>query len=304
MKKLSIFTILALLLLPSVMVSAETTNLNIRILPQDCQYNVIDAGSQQLEFLTPEECGVLPPPNPGPEQNPGPVTPPITVGFPQSGSSQEPIIASTVTVDEPTANAIISGNSTILKGTAEPGTQITVYENNAAIGSTVTQENGVWELRYTATSSPVVLTFEACYRSSCAFLPDSLTLNFVLGDVCEVSLELTNYSYRRVSAGNAVKLEPISNLDAGLLEVDWGDGDKWKLPNFRLDSISKIYKKPGLYQGEISYSNEKCKSTRAFTVEVVATAEQSKFPWWIVVSILLLTLTVLSYVNWKDRKNK
>jgi hypothetical protein len=300
MKKFSLILLLALVLLPPFVAQAETTNLNLRILPQNCQYNVIDAGTQQLVFLTPEECGVLPPPNPGP----GPETPPVTVGPPQGGSSQVPIIATTVTVDEPSTNATISGNSTILKGTAEPGTRITVYENNTVIGSTLTQENGVWELPYTATSSPVVLTFEACYRSSCAFLPDSLTLNFVLGDVCEVSLELANYSYRRVGVGSAVKLEPSSNIDSGLLSVDWGDEDKWMLPNFQLDSISKIYKEPGLYQGEISYSNDNCKSTRAFTVEVTTASKQSEFPWWIIISALLLALIILSYLNWKERKKR
>lgn len=47
--------------------SAETTKLKLRILPQDCAFDVIDVGTQQLLFLTPELCGVppevVPPPN-------------------------------------------------------------------------------------------------------------------------------------------------------------------------------------------------------------------------------------------------
>jgi hypothetical protein len=44
-------------------VFAETSELKLRILPQDCIFDVIDVGTQQLFFHTPEACGVLIPPN-------------------------------------------------------------------------------------------------------------------------------------------------------------------------------------------------------------------------------------------------
>ena len=48
-------------------VLAETTDFRLRIMPQDCIYDVVDVGTQELYYYTPEECGVLPPLQPTPE---------------------------------------------------------------------------------------------------------------------------------------------------------------------------------------------------------------------------------------------
>ena len=37
---------------------AEQTNLKVRILPIDCLFEVIDVGTQQLRYLTPETCPI------------------------------------------------------------------------------------------------------------------------------------------------------------------------------------------------------------------------------------------------------
>jgi len=39
-------------------VAADSTKLKLRVLPLNCIFDVIDVGTQELEFLTPEECGV------------------------------------------------------------------------------------------------------------------------------------------------------------------------------------------------------------------------------------------------------
>lgn len=42
-------------------VLAETTSLRVRVLPQNCQFDVIDTGTQELLFYTPTLCGQIDP---------------------------------------------------------------------------------------------------------------------------------------------------------------------------------------------------------------------------------------------------
>ncbi len=56
---LSVSAIFVGMLSPTVL--AETTSLRVRILPQNCQFDVIDTGTQELLFYTPTLCGQIDP---------------------------------------------------------------------------------------------------------------------------------------------------------------------------------------------------------------------------------------------------
>lgn len=55
--------------------SAQSSDMNVRILPMDCQFTVIDAGTNQIEYLTPATCNNPNNPNPEPPIEPGEETP-------------------------------------------------------------------------------------------------------------------------------------------------------------------------------------------------------------------------------------
>lgn len=70
MKYFNLFTTATLLIIfSSPFVRAEQTNLKVRILPIDCLFEVIDVGTQQLRYLTPETCPIDEIPTP-PEEVP------------------------------------------------------------------------------------------------------------------------------------------------------------------------------------------------------------------------------------------
>lgn len=39
--------------------AANNSNLNVKILPLECQFNIIDTGTNEIEYLTPAECGQI-----------------------------------------------------------------------------------------------------------------------------------------------------------------------------------------------------------------------------------------------------
>lgn len=73
-------TITMVLIFSSPFLGAEQTNLKVRILPIDCLFEVIDVGTQQLRYLTPETCPIDEIPI-SPEENPTipTTTNPITI---------------------------------------------------------------------------------------------------------------------------------------------------------------------------------------------------------------------------------
>ena len=70
----------------SAVVGAETTNFRQQILPIACIYEVIDVGTQQLRYITPDTCPV----DPGPPVVTEPGTDEITMASSESAVSVQP----------------------------------------------------------------------------------------------------------------------------------------------------------------------------------------------------------------------
>jgi hypothetical protein len=83
--------VLFTVLLPSSS-QASNTELELKILPLDCIFEIINDGNNTIHYSTPEECGVYVPPPDGPPSSP-PGQPPITPpdGPPSSPPGQPPI---------------------------------------------------------------------------------------------------------------------------------------------------------------------------------------------------------------------
>jgi len=212
----------------------------------------------------------------------------------------------------PDDGAVIEGDSTTLSGESVPNAQIVFYENGVRAGSVFADENGFWSIEYTATSSPVVLSFEACIDGFCSVLSNSITLIFtfpkslILEPVCEVVFKLEQYKFSNQSVDTATELNVLLTNGDGVILVDWGDGTNQQKFDHSAETPSAIrhfYKSAGRYNGKITFTQGDCSFDRYFSVDTITSNRISNNFWLLIVVIVLLT--PVSYIaNERGRKYK
>jgi len=212
----------------------------------------------------------------------------------------------------PVDGAVIEGDSTTLSGESVPNAQIVFYENGVRAGSVFADENGFWSIEYTATSSPVVLSFEACIDGFCSVLSNSITLIFtfpkslILEPVCEVVFKLEQYKFSNQSVDTATELNVLLTNGDGVILVDWGDGTNQQKFDHSAETPSAIrhfYKSAGRYNGKITFTQGDCSFDRYFSVDTITSNRISNNFWLLIVVIVLLT--PVSYIaNERGRKYK
>ncbi len=202
-------------------------------------------------------------------------------------------------VTSPDNDAEIPGNSVPVSGTAIPNSQINIYENGVLIGSTFADDSGEWTFVYTAISTPVSLSFEACVGGECSVLSTNLQLNFslVLENLlaCEIGFALSEYRFWGVPVGDEISLNAVDIRGEGIFVIDWGNGVQETF-NYRdgQDSVFRWeYDAPGNYSGTVRYVqgfddiDNECQITRYFSVNVVDQRSSDLFLWILIIATLL-----------------
>jgi hypothetical protein len=313
MRYLKLLYTFAVLFVFSGVAGATNTDLNLKILPKDCVFDVVNVGTQELLYYTPEACGFpaepeTPTPNPAVEVPSNPFSISSPQGLPRAQS--RPVSAPIVRF--PANNSRINDDRTVIEGVATPGTQIKIYENDALVGSVFAGSDGRWSFLYVAVISPVTLRFEACLNNTCSVLSDSITLSFDLvlslnnPDECEGSLSLDQYRFWRHPKNQQFAIGLNTNLADSDIRIEWGDGATE-------DSRSRVgntqythsYSEAGKYTGKVSVSSGECYAERYFSVSVIDT-KRSFVPLVSFTFLVFLTWGYLAYnkfrVNIKSRK--
>jgi hypothetical protein len=286
-------------------VYAASTDLNVRILPKDCIFDVVDTGTQELIYYTPEACGFPPVEEQQNESSATPVaTSPFFVTPPQTVS--RPLVARAPSVLFPIDNSVISSDRTLIEGSAAPGSQINIYENDRIVGSVFTGPDGRWSFLYIATISPVTLRFESCINDTCSVLSDSITLSFDLvlslgnPEQCQGVLDLEQYRFWDIAKGDVVTVGVNSGSPGSKVVVDWGDGVVTE-PDSIMGSKKYFhtYTESGNYTGKVSLTNNECSQERFFSVSVVG--EQNKTNPLVVLSLFFFSSLLISRIFWGVR---
>jgi hypothetical protein len=211
----------------------------------------------------------------------------------------------------PNDGDVIDGDSVKITGESVPFAQIIMYENGKVIGSTFADENGKWSFVYTATSSPVTFSFEACFEGRCSVLSKTLTLTFSNFNVCPVDFRLVSYRFWGVTAQESITLQIETDVREGVFEIDWGDG---RVERFDYDSEKNTfsqssYERKGNYNGQVTLSKnnqkntQECSATRYFSVHVVDPEKSDTFIW----QLILLLIAVgggYSLHSFKDKEKE
>ncbi len=200
----------------------------------------------------------------------------------------------------PDDGTVIDGDSVTVEGESIPNAQINIYENGQLYGSVFADSSGKWSFEYTATSSPVTLTFESCIDGVCSVLSKSITLSFTKLQQCSVNFELAKYRFWGIRTDEQISLVLVDDVDSGIVEINWGDGasEKFDFRATEARSFEKSYESKGSYNGTITYSandNESCEITRYFSVQVINKESSAmKFLWLVLVVVAGLLIMDLA----------
>jgi hypothetical protein len=230
-----------------------------------------------------------------------------------SGPSTPDIIVAPSQLPPPTAQspndgAVIDGNKVIISGDSISNAQINIYENGKQIGSVFANEFGKWSFEYTATSSPVTLSFEACIDGRCSVLSKTLTLFFNgLKTSCDINIILENYRFWGISSNELIKLNLETISDNVVVEINWGDGTIERFDyDKNINAFENVYKSAGNYNGSISVTNQKnnnCKQTRYFSVLVSEKNKDNNFNSFLLFLLMITGLLGLNYIASKDKQS-
>jgi hypothetical protein len=211
----------------------------------------------------------------------------------------------------PENGSIINGDTTEISGQSIPNAQINIYENGILYGSVFSDSNGNWSFTYTARSTPVTLSFEACVNGKCSVLSKTITLEFsIINDInCSVDFELLTYRFWDVDISDEIELNIQNSTGNGIFEVIWGDGVIEYFDYDQEDSnnlLSYRYSSQGNYNGKISLKenrNDRCSKTRYFSVLVVDnnTNGLSTSILWLL--LLIAGLLGLNYIARRDKQS-
>lgn len=211
----------------------------------------------------------------------------------------------------PENGTIINGNTVEISGQSVPNAQINIYENGVIYGSVFADENGIWSFIYTATSSPVTLSFEACLNNRCSVLSKTITLEFsLIKDInCSIDFELQNYRFWNVDVNSEIELSIQNSTDKGVFEVIWGDG-VIEYFDYEKDLKNNIlrykYANSGNYNGKITLKesrNDRCGKTRYFSALIVDDGKIGLSTSILWLLLLIAGLLSLNYIAGKDKQS-
>ena len=210
---------------------------------------------------------VIPPPTSPPTPTPEPSPSPTPTPLPTPGRPRAPVITS------PRSGTKIEAGWINVCGTAEPGTQIEIWNRGQLIGSVFADSHGKWCVRLYLGEFSNELKVRACRRHVCSAFSGSLKL-FREAPAQSKSLALSLNKYRLLAyAHDPVTI--IARISGGNkpyhLVVNWGDGESTSLSRSNSPQLlTHRYSKAGAYNGTATVTDAEGKLTRVyFSVEVL-----------------------------------
>jgi hypothetical protein len=199
------------------------------------------------------------------------------------------------TITSPRTGDVIDGTEVIVRGTAEPGTQIGLWDRGQPVGSAFADRDGRWSIKLQLTHFAYELAARACRGGLCSSFsspPMTFLRQTPLSEIFRV--ELARYLFQG-KAGEPLTLN--MTLRAGRvpyrIEIDWGDGRKDTLTTGEAATLlSHTYGGEGQFNGTVSITDSDGKvATTTFSANITAAPEG---PLGYVVFLVLIPVLLLA----------
>jgi hypothetical protein len=220
------------------------------------------------------------------------------IGNPGGAAPKPPVIT------QPSSGATVSNPVLTVKGTAQPGSRIDIFNGSRIIGSVFANTKGEWTIDISLSESLYELKARACFGELCSDFSNTVTIYYQAAQGRGgLYAYLDSYGYKRKA--NESLVFPL-HIRGGQLPyavtIDWGDGTVDRFSTEQLDvSLSHTYKRAGYYNGRIIVQDKNGERyLLAYATEVVA-SNAPVYWWWL---LLLLLLLLLLYILWRYSRHK
>lgn len=208
----------------------------------------------------------------------------------------------------PIDGSTVEGTHLTVRGRAEPGTRVELFNGSTMIGSTFANSNGDWEIVMSLGDPSYTIRARACRLLTCSGF--SAPVHFFwrsagqLGRGLFICLEQywflipkdTSVTHNLCIYGGRAPYTTI---------IDWGDGslDTLNGKDQHL-TFSHTYTKAGQFIGTVTVTDtDGAEAKLTFTAEVLVSSSDYRWLLWILLIVLILVLLLLLYERCR-RKNK
>lgn len=238
---------------------------------------------------------------------------PITLVAPQDTTTPllpppfvQPVKPDVPVITHPTNGSTVEGPELSVRGTAQPGTRIELYNGSQLIGSTFANSSGEWEIIITLSEPSYSIRARACRLLICSDFSQSVNFFWQsFGGLGEgLSIRLEQYWFL-IAKGHSIthNLHISGGTPPYNIAIDWGDGSTYTLNGKDLLlTFSDTYTKAGKFVGTVIVTDKEGRQARqTFTVEAI----DFGFNWLFIIFILLLILILLLlFILYRRRKKK
>lgn len=219
------------------------------------------------------------------EVTPAPVAPLIITSEPPTPRITHPISGNTV-----------DSQKVHVEGVAQPNSQVELYDGETLLGSIFASNKGEWALPILMQQSEMNLRARACNEFGCGEYSDIVLLvpSDGMNSFRTATLELSEYSYQDVEAGDYVSLV-VRYSGSGPYDalIDWGDGvvERVSFNDKSAIELKHRYQKSGRYSGHVSLLDESgVIDSRYFSAFVI---ERQSISWQIIAGGVSGTLAII-----------
>lgn len=200
----------------------------------------------------------------------------------------------------PIDGSTVEATHLTIRGRAEPGTRIELFNGSTMIGSTFANSKGDWEIVMSLGDPSYTIRARACRLFTCSDFSASVRFFWrsmgQLGSGLFIDLE----QYWFLIYKDTAIIHNLRIYDGSapyVTTIDWGDGstDKLSGKDSRL-TFSHTYKEAGKFIGTVTVTDtDGAEAKLTFTVEVLELS--SDFDWilWLLLIVLIFLLMLLLY---------
>lgn len=215
--------------------------------------------------------------------------PPIPVITPPSQRPPAPVIT------YPPPGSTITDQHLIVRGTAQPGTQIELFNRERPIGSAFTDRWGNWRISITLTEPEYLINARACWQTLCSKFSGTVRFFYRPAQgVGDFTARLEQFRYI-TPAGEAISLR--LHMEGGRrpyhITLTWCGGRPETFSTTQSElTLSHTYRKAGQCMGRVTVEEQDGRSVKLdFSVLIIG---KFAFPWLWLLLLLLLVLFLLA----------
>lgn len=234
-----------------------------------------------------------------------PVTPPVPVPLIPGSGPTVPNAPSTPVITFPPPGATWTTPTITVRGTADPGVQIELFDGNNSLGSVWSDSNGAWSLTVNLLSKDYSLRVRACLNGLCSPLSQPLRFTSQPTETDSILIVDMPATLFRGSQGQPVTISAaIKNGKTPYkITIDWGDGTVDTSTQGQKEvSLRHAYQNAGRYTGWLSIQDAEGLSSRIyFSVDITpggSTLPAAVFIFTFGLSIIL-AIPVIKFVHFR-----